>query len=106
MAFYESHSRGKNDQSPVIFSHIDRRSQKFDELPSIIIWHDECGYTNHIDQTTKRTIFVQQYYAKPVTLGGGVNSFAGLTADATGLGDLASVEFTNNANGSYSIKTA
>ena len=48
----------------------------------------------------------QQYYAKPVTLGGGGNSFVGLTADATGLGDLASVAFTNNANGTYTIKTA
>ena len=27
----------------------------------------------------------QQYYAKPTTLGGGGNSFAGLTADAPGL---------------------
>ena len=48
----------------------------------------------------------QQYYAKPTTLGGGGNSFVGLTADATGLGLLASTAFTNNANGSYSIKTA
>ncbi len=48
----------------------------------------------------------QQYYAKPVTLGGGGNSFVGLTADATGLGDLASTAFTNNANGAYTIKTA
>ncbi|MGA7161440.1 MAG: hypothetical protein WBZ48_10585 [Bacteroidota bacterium] len=48
----------------------------------------------------------QQYYAKPVTLGGGGNSFVGLTADATGLGDLASTAFTNNANGTYTIKTA
>ena len=46
----------------------------------------------------------QQYYAKPVTLGGGGNSFVGLTADATGLGDLASTAFTNNANGTYTIK--
>ena len=48
----------------------------------------------------------QQYYAKPVTLGGGGNSFVGLTADATGLGILASVAFTNNANGQYTVKTA
>ncbi len=48
----------------------------------------------------------QQYYAKPVTLGGGGNSFVGLTADATGLGILASVAFTNNANGTYTVKTA
>jgi Tfp pilus assembly protein PilE len=48
----------------------------------------------------------QQYYAKPVTLGGGGNSFAGLSSDATGLGILASTAFTNNANGTYSVKTA
>ncbi len=48
----------------------------------------------------------QQYYAKPVTLGGGGNSFVGLTADATGLGILASVAFTDNANGTYTVKTA
>ena len=48
----------------------------------------------------------QQYYAKPTTLGGGGNSFVGLTADATGLALLASTAFTNNANGTYSIKTA
>ena len=48
----------------------------------------------------------QQYYAKPVTLGGGGNSFVGLTADATGLGILASTAFTNNANGTYTVKTA
>ncbi|MGA9408755.1 MAG: hypothetical protein WBW71_16600 [Bacteroidota bacterium] len=48
----------------------------------------------------------QQYYAKPTTLGGGGNSFVGLTADATGLADLASTAFTTNANGTYTIKTA
>jgi hypothetical protein len=48
----------------------------------------------------------QQYYSKPVSLGGGGNSFVGLTADATGVGILASVGFTNNANGLYSVKTA
>ena len=48
----------------------------------------------------------QQYYAKPTTLGGGGNSFVGLTADATGLGDLAFTAFTTNANGAYTIKTA
>ena len=48
----------------------------------------------------------QQYYAKPTTLGGGGNSFVGLSADAPGLGLLASTAFTNNANGAYTIKTA
>ncbi|MGA7162322.1 MAG: hypothetical protein WBZ48_15100 [Bacteroidota bacterium] len=48
----------------------------------------------------------QQFYAKPTTLGGGGNSFVGLTADATGLGILASTAFTDNANGTYTVKTA
>jgi len=48
----------------------------------------------------------QQYYTKPVSLGGGGNSFVGLTADATGIGILASVAFTSNANGTYTVKTA
>jgi len=48
----------------------------------------------------------QQYYAKPTTLGGGGNSFVGLTADGTGLALLASTAFTNNANGTYSVSTA
>jgi hypothetical protein len=48
----------------------------------------------------------QQYFAKPVSMGGGGNSFVGLTADATGLGILASTTFTDNPNGTYTIKTA
>ncbi|HTR81462.1 MAG TPA: hypothetical protein VMM58_07505 [Bacteroidota bacterium] len=48
----------------------------------------------------------QQYYAKPTSLGGGGNSFVGLTADATGIGILASVAFTSDANGTYTVKTA
>jgi Tfp pilus assembly protein PilE len=55
----------------------------------------------------------QQFYAKPVTLGGGGNSFAqggdggaGLTATPAGLAYLASPAFTTNANGTYTIKTA
>jgi len=48
----------------------------------------------------------QQYFAKPVTLGGGGNSFVGLTADAAGLAILAGTAFTDNANGAYTVKTA
>jgi len=48
----------------------------------------------------------QQYYDKPICIGGGGKSFAGLTADATGLGILASTSFTDNLNGTYTIKTA
>ena len=48
----------------------------------------------------------QQYYAKPITLGGGGNSFVGLSADVPGLALLASAAFTDNANGAYTIKTA
>ena len=54
----------------------------------------------------------QQFYAKPITLGGGGNSFAqggdagaGLTATPVGLAYLASPAFTTNANGVYTIKT-
>jgi Tfp pilus assembly protein PilE len=48
----------------------------------------------------------QQYYRKPSSLGGGGNSFAGLTADASGMAVLVSTTFSNNDNGSYSISTA
>jgi len=48
----------------------------------------------------------QQYFAKPTTLGGGGNDFSGLTANAAGLAILAGTAFTDNANGTYSIKTA
>lgn len=46
----------------------------------------------------------QQYYRRPAALGGGGNSFVGLTADAAGLAKLTSK--TTNANGTYSIITA
>ncbi len=41
----------------------------------------------------------QHYYSRPMTMGGGNNSFVGLTADAWGIGLLAGTAFTNNANG-------
>ena len=59
-----------------------------------------------ISDLTTLAAKAQQYYAKPISLGGGGNLFTGLTADATGLGLLASTAFTNNANGTYTIKTA
>lgn len=46
----------------------------------------------------------QQYYRRPTALGGGGNSFVGLTADAAGLAKLTSKP--SNANGTYSIMTA
>jgi Tfp pilus assembly protein PilE len=46
----------------------------------------------------------QQYYRRPTALGGGGNSFVGLTADAAGLAKLTSK--STNANGTYSIMTA
>jgi hypothetical protein len=48
----------------------------------------------------------QHYYSRPMTMGGGSNSFVGLTADARGIGLLAGVKFTDNTNGTYTIKTA
>jgi Tfp pilus assembly protein PilE len=46
----------------------------------------------------------QQFYRRPTALGGGGNSFVGLTADATGLRKL--TNRGTNANGVYTIKTA
>lgn len=46
----------------------------------------------------------QQYYRRPQALGGGGNSFVGLTADDPGLYKLTSKK--SNANGAYSIITA
>jgi Tfp pilus assembly protein PilE len=46
----------------------------------------------------------QQYYVKPESMGGGGNSFTGLSADETGIETLTAK--TNNDNGAYSIKTA
>src|SRR5208283_3443641 len=45
----------------------------------------------------------QQYYSRPQTMGGGNKSFVGLTADARGIGMLAGIAFTDNANGTYTI---
>jgi hypothetical protein len=46
----------------------------------------------------------QQFYRRPTALGGGGNSFVGLTADDTGLRKL--TNRASNANGGYSITTA
>ena len=45
-----------------------------------------------------------QYYRRPSYLGGGGNSFAGLTADAAGLSKL--TNRSTNENGTYSIAIA
>jgi len=47
----------------------------------------------------------QHYYSRPSTMGGGNKSFVGLTADARGIGMLAGTAYTNNANGTYTVKT-
>ena len=47
----------------------------------------------------------QHYYSRPATMGGGNKSFVGLTADVRGVGMLAGTAYTNNANGTYTIKT-
>jgi hypothetical protein len=47
----------------------------------------------------------QHYYTRPMTMGGGSKSFVGLTADVRGVGMLAGTKYTDNANGTYSIKT-
>jgi len=46
----------------------------------------------------------QQYYVKPAGMGGGGNSFSGLSADASGIAKL--TPKATNDNGTYSIKTA
>jgi hypothetical protein len=46
----------------------------------------------------------QQFYRRPQALGGGGNSFVGLTANAAGLAKLTSK--ASNANGSYQVSTA
>jgi Tfp pilus assembly protein PilE len=48
----------------------------------------------------------QQFYRRPVALGGGGNSFVGLSADAAGLSKLTNMAGGQNANGTYSVKTA
>jgi Tfp pilus assembly protein PilE len=46
----------------------------------------------------------QQFYLKPASMGGGGQSFVGLTADSAGIGRLTSSP--TNDNGEYSIQTA
>ena len=46
----------------------------------------------------------QQFYRRPIALGGGGNSFVNITADAAGLAKLTSK--ASNANGTYSVLTA
>jgi len=46
------------------------------------------------------------YYSRPMTMGGGNKSFVGLTADSAGIGWLAGTKYTDNSNGTYSIKVA
>ena len=48
----------------------------------------------------------QQFYRRPTALGGGGNSFVGLTADAAGLAKLTNMGTAGNSNGAYSIITA
>ena len=48
----------------------------------------------------------QQHFRRPVSLGGGGNSYVTLTADATGMGLLVTTAFSNNDNGTLTISTA
>jgi Tfp pilus assembly protein PilE len=48
----------------------------------------------------------QQFYRRPASLGGGGNSFVGLTADAAGLAKLTNMASGKNANGTYTIQSA
>jgi hypothetical protein len=48
----------------------------------------------------------QQFYRRPAALGGGGNSFVGLSADQAGLQKLTNMPGGKNANGTYSILSA
>lgn len=48
----------------------------------------------------------RHYYFRPTSMGGGGHSFTGLTADAAGMLKLVNANFSDNANGAYSITTA
>lgn len=48
----------------------------------------------------------RHFYSRPTSMGGGGHSFTGLTADAAGMLKLVTSQFSDNANGTYSIKTA
>jgi hypothetical protein len=48
----------------------------------------------------------QQFYRRPAALGGGGNTFNGLSADATGLAKLTNMAGGKNANGTYVIQSA
>jgi len=75
----------------------------------IILFQDYAVDQNRdsvVADLTALAATAQQYYIKPISLGGGGRSFVGLTADAIGLGLLASTNFTDNLNGTYTIKTA
>lgn len=48
----------------------------------------------------------RHFYSRPTSMGGGGHSFTGLTADAAGMLKLVTAQFSNNSNGTYTIKTA
>ncbi len=47
----------------------------------------------------------QQFYRRPTALGGGGNSFVGLTNDDAGLAKLTNMGAAGNSNGKYSISS-
>jgi len=59
-----------------------------------------------ITMFSDNAVNANQYYRRPTALGGGGNSFVGLTADAAGLSKLTNMPGGANANGTYSITTA
>ena len=48
----------------------------------------------------------RHFYSRPTSMGGGGHSFVGLTADAAGMLILSTSNFSDNTNGTYTIKTA
>ncbi len=48
----------------------------------------------------------QHFYRRPKSMGGGSQSYAGLTADSLGMAKLAGSNFSNNDNAVYTIQEA
>jgi hypothetical protein len=76
---------------------------------AIVMFQDNAITKNKEAMTNdllQLAVKAQQYYYRPIAMGGGSHSFVGLTADAAGLLKIASTNFTDNANGKYSISVA
>jgi hypothetical protein len=75
-----------------------------------ITMFDDSSITNNRDAVQKDlaalSVYAREYYNKPVNMGGGGHSFAGLSADSIGQSKIAPSRSWNNPNGTYTISTA